>query len=174
MKHYLSLATILMFAAIMLNGCGSQVPISDARESVIEPALPGTWEELDPDEGEAARVLILQFNDTEYFGEVTNDERTDDGRTVTKTERLRLFISTLQQYRFLNVQSIDPGEDREYLLARFEIEDGGEKLTLWPLNDYEDPGVNDFDTSAQLREYIILNIENSKLYDKPHAFRKIK
>lgn len=174
MKRLLSLITIAMFAAIMFGGCGSQVPISDARESAVDPALLGAWEAVDPEEGDTVRALILQFNDSEYYGEVTDHERSDDGKMVAKTQRLRLFISPLQQKRFLNVQSIDPGESREYLLARFELGDGGKQLTLWPLNDFEDPGVDDFNSSSQLREYITLNADNSKLYDQPHVFRKIE
>lgn len=174
MKRFLSLATILMFATIMFNGCGSQVPISDARDSAIDPALLGAWEAVDPEEGDTIRALILQFNENEYYGEVTDHERSDDGKIVPKTQRLRLFVSKLQQKDFLNVQSIDSSESREYLLARFEVGDGGKELTLWPLIDFEDPGVDDFNTSSQLREYIVLNIDNSELYDKPHIFQRIK
>lgn len=176
---------MLMITLPLLWGCtGSKVPLSSSEGARIDQRLVGVWESVDPEEGEFGRVLILQFNEHEYYAEYCSEmeggeaqaKETDStdalkapAEELPDAYRLRFFSTPVADAMFANVQCIDC-DDRSYLLFRYEIS-GDSLVTIREVSEevYE----SEFDTSEALHAFVRDNLEREEFYEYTLSLRRL-
>lgn len=156
-------AFLLTLVLVAGTGCPfeAKVPIGKASPASLDPRLFGAWTDTSAD---SARILVLPFNETEYYVEVTEkDGRRDHYRVAPITLAGRQML----QVNELSAQATPDG----YVFARCSLTpDGalslrfvGEKIVPKSLQkdsqglaDFiaahlDDPALEDEDTNILLR-----------------------
>lgn len=156
---------LVLLAGLLVCGCIYDVPLVEKAELPVDAALTGIWQEIpaegkpeDPDD----RMVILPFSDTEYIAVIGPGE----DALYFRAYPIRLDGMELVQLKWLN-----GGEDAEpYTVCRYSLKDG--ILTVEYLNkDVVDPKIKD---SSALRDALLANRENSKLFGDPGRYRKLE
>lgn len=160
-----------VFLALFWIGCGSPVPIQDSAEAVFVPDLVGTWRTLPAPGGEPGEMLVLNFNDREYYVELR--ERAD-GAPEADTLRLRAYITHVDGTAFVNAQPIDSMDDDErlFFFYTYDLSPDG-VLTLTEVGDVNGQDIDTFETSEALYRFIRRNLDEADLYGESMALVRV-
>ncbi len=155
--------SLVFIAAIFVSSCyESTYPLAPLTNSRIDPALLGTWEQLGEDK--SVKLLILQFNEQEYY---VRWQAGDDGDII----RCRGYTVQINGTPFMNLQNINPdgAEERTFVFFRYSLEDK-QTLKAQMLSDrlFDDVTIS---SSTELREFVAGNLGNDKLYEDQLTFR---
>jgi len=165
MKHYLR-SIAIGFLFIMLAGCldcniyESTVPLGPVKKALLDPALPGRWQQLpNKDGGTGMGVLeILPFNDREYLVKSPQDK----GCEVS-----RAYVTKVGGQGFINLQGLEE-EQKKFSFARYTFNPEGH-LVLEIVSDelLKTP----IGSSKKLYRFIKKNLDNPKLSHPELTFR---
>ncbi len=168
-RKFFGLSMVVM--ALFWIGCGSQVPIQDSAEAVFVPELVGTWHIVPEPGGEPGEMMVLNFNDREYYVELR--ERAD-GSPEADTLRLRAYITRINGTAFINAQPIDSMDDDERLFFFYAYDlSPDDVLTLTELRDMSGRDLDGFETSQALYMFIRQNLHNEDFYGASMALVKV-
>lgn len=168
-RVFFNLSTV--FLALFWIGCGSEVPIQDSAEAVFVPELVGTWHIVPEPGAEPGEMIVLNFNDREYYVELR--ERAD-GSPEADTLRLRAYITRVNGAAFINAQPIDSMDDDERRFFFYTYDMGPDDvLTLTELQDVSGRDLDGFKTSQALYTFIRQNLHNADLYGASLALVKV-
>lgn len=166
MKTKIILLAFVLTGFIILTGCpySSKFSISDAAQSVIDTTLLGTWEGYtDKDKDEYGTIDFFKFNDHEYFVEMTVKNKAN-----TNSSKFRVFISSVGDIRFFNVQEL--GNKDKFTFYKYSLSNGVLKFS-----EITDEYVKEqFSSREELVNYISKKIDDPKLFSKENIFTKKK
>jgi len=142
-----------LLSLVTLAGCplSTNEPLAEPRADLRDDRLVGEWigEE---DEDDPYGIVVLPFNDAEYYVEVHDDE---------EPTRFRVYLFAAGDERFLHVEELSETRDHpEYVFARYEMPDGSH-LTVRLVGDELVSG--DVEPEA-LRDFLAKNAEDPGLY----------
>jgi hypothetical protein len=155
---------LLAFAAMLfLAGCPlvSDQPLSEPAAAETDAALAGAWISLDPDSAESRRLSFLPFDEHGLVGFAPGDE-------AGAIDAFRAFTTEIGGERFLNVRELGGSQSGWYIL-RYAIE--GERLVMTPVDDGLFEG-RAFDGSEELREFILLNRSDPRLFGQDMVWER--
>lgn len=157
---------LYLFICLVLAGCDFTVPLSGTPGMAIDTRAVGLWEMSKPD-GKTERLLVLPFNDREYFISWPEDAPTELYARAHLFEFSGMVLVQLQW--FGNSDGAVPDDDRNYQVAAYEIT--GDVLEIRMLN----PGVigKDFGSSADLAGAVKANINNKNLFQEIMTYKKV-
>jgi len=165
MRHYLKLI-VIGSVFVSLTGCldfniyESTVPLDPAKKALLDPALPGRWQQLpNKDGGTDIGVLeILPFNDREYLVKSPQDK----GCEVS-----RAYVTKVGSQGFINLQGLEE-KQKKFSFARYTFNPEGH-LVLEIVSDelLKTP----IDSSKKLYRLIKKNLDNPKLSHPELTFR---
>ena len=161
--HRKGLLPLFLAGMIVVGtGCGSMVPISDSTEAIAVSELVGTWQIVDDNDELPDQVVILNFNDSEYYVEL--QERKLDA-SKADTLRLRVYVTAVEGRRFINAQHIGSmkPDERVFFFYAYDFSPEG-VLTLTELQDVGEQEIDKFETSEALNAFIRENVHNEALY----------
>jgi hypothetical protein len=164
--NWKSLFVILV--AVTLPACPveSTAPIGKPTEGSIDKNLIGRWENVDAKKKESLELIVLPFNDAEYYV-----ESHIPGKEIG---RFRVFPTKVGGDIFLNVKplSIDKRPDW-WVFARYSVS-SQQELTLRFVGDSIVPKAI-VESHDQLAAFISKHATDPKLDDEdgPHLFRRI-
>jgi len=174
MKIYFKVCLVLAIA-FALGGCyESKVPMASSEGSTLDPNLVGRWKAIvTEDDTTPAEMLILKFNDNEYYVRYQEEE---------EVTRCRAYMVMVDGVPFINLQLIAVEEldkkghirflkedERTFLFFRYSLSKD-DVLTLKMVSD--DFVKTEFKSSKALYEFIKKNLKNEKLYVEPFRFIK--
>ena len=168
-RCFFGLSFVLL--ALFWIGCGSQVPIQDISEAVFVPELVGTWHIMPEPGSEPGEMVVLNFNDREYYVELRAQA---DGSPEADTLRLRAYITRVNGMSFINTQYIDSMDEDErlFFFYTYALTPDG-VLTLTELNNVGDRRIDKFETSEALYTFIRQNLHDEDLYGASMALVKV-
>lgn len=165
-------ATIVMAVLFIMAGCyDSEVPMAPVKDAVFDAKLIGRWEAIDLEDDAAARMVILNFNDREYF--VKHKVREKRNWSVSDDVYLcRAYTIMVDGVAFCNVQYISSNEKnkRPFMFFKYSFSKDGILTWRWISNDLIKTKIK---TSKELYEFIKKNMNSEKLYGKPLKFKKL-
>jgi hypothetical protein len=151
---------------LLLTGCPyeSKVPLTTSRPGSLDPRLFGTWVGTAGAEADSNGILVVPFNDAEYFIELA-----EKNGTVSRYRALGLEIGGQPFLQINEISKEIPA--RSFILARYTLASGGhlnvrlvgEKIVPKDLAadakgllgfvaaHVNDPGLDDEDTLLHLR-----------------------
>jgi hypothetical protein len=103
---------------VFLAGCPfeTRVPLAEPAPGSIDSRLVGFWSGINTKDGDSLEVVIMPFNDAEYYIEV----RDGDG----PPERYRAYAIAVAGEYVLQINEIGPGEASDgYVFARYAFTD---------------------------------------------------
>ena len=168
-RYFFALTTVLCM--LSWTGCGSEVPIQDSAEAVFIPELVGTWQIVPEPGGEPGGMMVLNFNDREYYVELREQA---DGSPEADTLRLRAYITHVNGTAFINAQPIESmdADERLFFFYTFALSPD-DVLTLTELRDTSGRDLDGFETSEALYTFIRQNLHNEDLYGASTALVKV-
>lgn len=157
--------------AVLLCACEqSVVPIDTVAGAPFDSSLVGTWRQIDsvqtPGDNAAMTVLsVLEYRAPEYFIEV------DDSAGISPLDhdprlRARAFITRVGGASFMNVEDLT-SSPRSFTLYRYTMR--SDTLSVRALTK----AAHRFTTSADLRRFIITNMEADSLYEDSVRFTRV-
>jgi len=171
MRFLLKFSMVLAIL-LSLGGCyDSEVPMASVKDAVFDAKLIGKWKAIGLKDGEAAKMIILNFNDREYLVKHKIWEKTD--RSVrSEVYPCRAYTVMVDGASFCNVQYISSIEKdkRPFMFFRYSFSKDGILTWRWISNDLIKTKIK---TSEALYKFIKKNMNNEKLYGKPLKFRKL-
>lgn len=157
---------LCVFVCLVLAGCDFTVPLSATPGMAIDTRAVGLWEMSKPD-GKTERLLILPFNDREYFVSWPEAAPTE------LYARAHLFrfsgMVLVQLYWFGNSDGAVPDDERNYQIATYTMT--GDALEIRLLN--ADLIGKDFRSAADLARAIEANNNNPDLFREIMAYKKV-
>ena len=158
---------LCVFICLLLVGCDFTVPLSGTPGMAIDTRAVGLWEMSKPN-GKTERLLVLPFNDREYFISWPEDAPTE---LYARAHLFRFSGMVLVQLQwFGNSDGVVPDDERNYQIATYAMT--GDALEIRMLN----PDVigKDFGSSADLARAIEANINNTDLFQEIMTYRKVR
>ena len=141
---------------LILSACPytSDQPLSDPTAATFDRSLVGVWKTQDPESKEWHTLTFLSWDDRQMVAIA-------DGGPDEKTETYRVFVTTIEHERFLNVQQLGEDESRQWYFARYRISDGRMILSL-----VDDAlfASRSFASSEVLRDFIKKNLADPRLF----------
>jgi hypothetical protein len=116
---------------------GIAAPLGSEGVASIDPALVGRWTCMRKDDEGVTKVklLALKFSAHAYYGAftpVSMDKNSVSGSLLDKLIgpilHFRMFISRVDDHRFINFQGIGLNDDRSYTFCEYEINDNGDLI----------------------------------------------
>jgi hypothetical protein len=160
MKIYSRVFLVLAIASILCGCYESIVPMASSKHSYIEPDLIGKWKKIvTADDATPADMLVLNFNDKEYY------VKYQDEKDVT---RYRAYIVTVKGVPFINAQFIERDE-RPFVFFRYSLSKEG-VLTLRIING--DFVKTKFRSSREFYKFIKKHLQLDELYGEPVRFKR--
>ena len=152
---------LILVIAFVLGSCyESKVPMASSKDSYIEPNLIGKWKKVvTADDATPADMLVLNFNDKEYY------VKYQDEKDVT---RYRAYIVTVKGVPFINAQFIERDE-RPFVFFRYSLSKD-EVLTLRIISG--DFIKTEFRSSKELYKFVKKHLHIEKLYGEPVRFKR--
>jgi len=160
--------TIFLF----LTGCyDSEVPMAPVRDAVFDAKLIGKWKQIDTKDDETSHMVILNFNDREYFVRFKLMEK-KDWSVSAEVYLCRAYTIMVDGVAFFNVQYISSNEKdkRPFMFFRYSISKDGILTWRWINNNLIKTKIK---ASKELYVFIKKNMNNEKLYGKPLKFKKL-
>jgi len=165
-------ATMVMAILFIIAGCyDSEVPMAPVRDAVFDAKLIGKWKQIDTKDDETSHMVILNFNDREYFVRFKLMEK-KDWSVSAEVYLCRAYTIMVDGVAFCNVQYISSNEKdkRPFMFFRYSISKDGILTWRWISNDLIKTKIK---TSKELYVFIKKNMNNEKLYGKPLKFKKL-
>ena len=161
--------TAVLFLLILSTGCGTPVPLGAAEDAVFDADLVGLWQAVPSPDADDAQMLVLQFNDREYYVELREPGSEPFGEEVL---RLRAYLTDLDGHRFVNLQGIDPEDtEREFIFYRYALDAAGLlTITEVELGDERD---EEFETTEELRAFVRARLDDPALYGDTARFMRL-
>jgi hypothetical protein len=156
MKRLIGLAAIVL-ALVFTAGCPytSKVPLGEPDRENFDLRLLGLWEGFDHDE-DVGPILVLSFNDAEYYVETQNEQNEPD--------RYRAYIVKVGGQNFLQINELGhEGADLEYIFARYAF-DNDSTLSLTFVGDKNVPKDLAAD-SGSLSSFFAAHLNDTSLDD---------
>ncbi|MBW1821558.1 MAG: hypothetical protein JRI92_07300 [Deltaproteobacteria bacterium] len=165
-------ATMVMAILFIIAGCyDSEVPMAPVRDAVFDAKLIGKWKQIDTKDDETSHMVILNFNDREYFVRFKLMEK-KDWSVSAEVYLCRAYTIMVDGVAFCNVQYISSNEKdkRPFMFFRYSISKDGILTWRWINNNLIKTKIK---TSKELYVFIKKNRNNEKLYGKPLKFKKL-
>ena len=161
----------LIAALLLFAGCQYDSPLTEEHSIPIDPALLGVWEEM-PDDGdspgEAARMIVLKFSETEYL--VHYPVGKDGGYYRAYSFSLGGLDGVQLEVVGSENGPIDSTEEDLFLVASYSIINGELEVKL--LNGEL---VDDVLTGSEaIREAFLKNKDSKDLFTDPGKFRRVE
>ena len=157
---------VFVVICLVLTACDFTVPLSISPQKPIDDRAIGLWERT-KENGGTERMLVLPFNEREYFLSWPEGANTE---LYAKAHLFEFSDDTLVQLEwFGNSDGGVPDDNVIFQVARYSIKDG--VLEIEMLNP--DVVGKEHKSSAELAESIEANIDNPELFDRKMIFRKI-
>lgn len=166
-------STSLLLSLIMLFiglGCGSSVPISDASNAPFDKQLLGRWQMTPDSDVETGEMLVLQFNEGEYYVEL-KEVKPVPCEEEAEVLRLRAYLTEVDGHRLVNAQTIDADEKRQFYFYTYALQDG--RLTIQELRSIASQDINAFESSEALLVFVRQNVDNPALYGEAATFVRL-
>jgi hypothetical protein len=164
--------SLVLAILLLLGGCyDSEVPMAPVKDAVFDAKLIGRWKAIDIEDDAAAKMMILKFNDKEYFIKHKVWEK-KDWSVSAEVYLCRAYTIMVNGVAFCNVQYISSNEKnkRPFMFFRYSFSKDGVLTWQWISNDLIKTKIK---TSKALYEFIKKNMNNDKLYGKPLKFKKL-
>lgn len=166
----------VVFAVVFAACETSPVPLSDPPALAVDPAFTGLWEIAETggepvDPGLRERMLVLPFNDHEYYVEYYSTETRNDVSVPGDTARYRVFLSEVASRLVANIQCIECEDERGFLFMLAESVDGRLRLTPFESGLYD--GFRDFTRAEQARDRMAMALIQDTPFEDPAVFRKL-
>jgi len=165
-------ATMVMAILFIIAGCyDSEVPMAPVKDAVFDAKLIGKWKQIDTKDDETSHMVILNFNDREYFVRFKLMEK-KDWSVSAEVYLCQAYTIMVDGAAFCNVQYISSNEKdkRPFMFFRYSISKDGILTWRWISNDLIKTKIK---TSKELYVFIKKNMNNEKLYGKPLKFKKL-
>ena len=165
-------ATMVMAILFIIAGCyDSEVPMAPVRDAVFDAKLIGGWKQIDTKDDETSHMVILNFNDREYFVRFKLMEK-KDWSVSAEVYLCRAYTIMVDGVAFCNVQYISSNkkDKRPFMSFRYSFSKDGILTWRWISNDLIKTKIK---TSKELYGFIKKNMNNEKLYGKPLKFKKL-
>lgn len=149
---------------LMMTGCPyeSPVPLGDACQSVIDPALPGTW--VIPASGRVHDTLVfMKFSSHEYYIEDASAGR----NSQPMVNRARGFVTVINGVKFLNF--IELNDSAKYLFFKYKVMN--DRMVVWSPSDNFIK--QEFSSEAEIVAYFIRNMEKDGFFEPPDTARRL-
>lgn len=144
MKKFITIIGLLTLF-LVFTGCpyDSDFSIDEKPSIPINDSIIGIWKANDiKDDNEQWDFKFLKFNEFEYYIEITVDNE--------PTEKFRGFISELNGFQIMNLQSVGKLEDRSYNFYRIQFKN--DELEIDWISD-ENLRTSNINSSKDLRNY---------------------
>jgi len=155
---------------LLLAGCyDSEVPLAPVNEAVFDAKLIGRWKAIGLEHGEAAKMVVLNFNDREYFIRHNLWEKRD-WSVRSEVYLCRAYTIMVDGVAFCNVQYISSNEKhkRSFMFFKYSFSKDGILTWRWVSNDLIKKKIM---SSKDLYKFIKKNMDNEKLYGKSLKFK---
>ena len=165
-------ATMVMAVLFIIAGCyDSEVPMAPVKDAVFDAKLIGRWKAINLEDEAAAKMVILKFNDREYFVKHKIWEK-KDWSVSADVYLCRAYTIMVDGVAFCNVQYISSKEKdkRPFMFFKYSFSKDGILTWRWISNDLIKTKIK---TSKELYGFIKKNMNNEKLYGKPLKFKKL-
>ena len=162
--------SLLLTLFLFLAGCyDSEVPMAPVKDAVFDAKLIGRWKAVGLEHDEAAKMVILNFNDREYFIQHKLWEK-KDWSIRSEVYLCWAYTIMVDGVAFCNVQYIssDEKEKRPFMFFRYSFSKDGILTWRWVSNDLIKKKIK---SSKALYTFIKKNKNNEKLYGKPLKFK---
>ena len=169
MRFLFKVSLVLTFF-LLLAGCyDSEVPMAPVDEAVFDAKLIGRWKAVGLEGDAAAKMVILNFNDREYFIKHKLWEKRD-WSVRSEVYLCRAYTIMVDGTSFCNVQYISSNEKekRPFMFFRYSFSKDGILTWRWVSNDLIKKKIK---SSKDLYKFIRENMQNEKLYGKPLKFK---
>jgi hypothetical protein len=163
--------SLVLTIFLLLTGCyDSEVPMAPVEEAVFDSKLLGRWKAINLEDDAAAKMVILNFNDREYFIKHRLWEKRD-WSVRSEVYMCRAYTIMVDGVAFCNVQYISSNEKgkRSFMFFRYSFSKDGILSWQWVSNDLIKKKIK---SSKDLYTFIKKNMDNDKLYGKPLKFKK--
>ncbi|MDP3937248.1 MAG: hypothetical protein Q8R92_03830 [Deltaproteobacteria bacterium] len=161
--------TFLVVGMMLLGGCdyGSEVPLGAVNEASIDEQLVGMWTcvRRTPKEVMSGETLFLQFNDREYYLQMSGETRIlsePDKEQFYLTSFRRAYSTEIFGTTFLNVQNITVSGKRRYVFYSYSMP-SPDKLIIQFVDMNLFP--QDLSTIEEARRIVQEKINNPDLYE---------
>ena len=164
--------TMVMAVLFIMAGCyESTVPIAPVKDAVFDAKFIGKWEQIDTKDDDTSHMVILNFNDREYFVRFKTMEKRN-WAVSTDVYLCRAYTIMVDGVAFCNVQYISSNEKdkRPFMFFRYSFSKDGILTWRWISNDLIKTKIK---TSKELYAFIKNNVNNEKLYGKSLKFKKL-
>ena len=162
--------SLLLTLFLFLAGCyESEVPMAPVTDAVFDSKLIGRWKAIDIEGGTDAKMVILNFNDREYFVKHKVWEK-KNWSVRSEVYLCRAYTIMVDGVAFCNVQYISSNEKekRPFMFFRYSFSKDGILTWQWVSNDLIKKKIK---SSKALYTFIKKNKNNEKLYGKPLKFK---
>ena len=162
--------SLLLTLFLFLAGCyDSEVPMAPVKDAVFDAKLIGRWKAIGLEDDAAAKMVILNFNNREYFIKHKLWEKRD-WSIRSEVYLCRAYTIMVDGVAFCNVQYIssDEKEKRPFMFYRYSFSKDGILTWRWVSNDLIKKKIK---SSKDLYTFIKKNMNNEKLYGKPLKFK---
>lgn len=146
---------LMIFAVLLFSGCPytSEVAIDSTPELKIDEKLLGKWESKSSTDTE---YKVSKADDKTYLIEKKSKESTDATRYIG-------FLSEVNGIRFLNIYEDIETATKAWYFYKVDLTGSAARITLSEITENID---EEFHESAQLKEFIKKNMDNSFFYSK--------
>jgi len=152
-------ALIIVLAGVLsLSACpfSSDLPLGLPADASLDGALTGTWQAQDPESQQWVSITFVPFNEREYVA-LTHDP----GEKEEKEKLWRVFVTLIDEERFLNIEELDGGNDAAWSFANYRV--SGDTLSIRLLDDALFSSQT-FRSSDALRDYVRAHLHDPRLY----------
>ena len=168
--RFLFKVSLILTVFLLLAGCyDSEVPMAPVNKAVFDAKLIGKWKAIDLEDDAAAKMVVLNFNDREYFIKHTLWEK-KDWSIRSEVYPCRAYTIMVDGASFCNVQYIFSNEKdkRVFMFFRYSFTKDGILTWQWVSNELIKKKIK---SSKDLYKFIKKNMNNEKLYGKPLKFK---
>jgi hypothetical protein len=165
MQTKISIAITGMIMIITMTGCPyeSPVPLSNSCNSLVDPALIGTW--IFPSTaGNNDTVEIMRFNEHEYYLEF--HEKRKNGNIAIS--RGRGFVTMIKNQKIINYCEL--GNPGKFMFFKYEIQDNLMKTFSPSDNFIKEP----FKSGGELFDFFTRNIDRQGFYEPPDTSIRLR
>ncbi len=151
---------IAVLLIIIIAGCNlPKYPIDDPPVVKIDTRLLGKWKL----KNEKDVYVITKQNDYQYL--ITFKEK------KKAPEKQVAFLSKVNDARFLNIYCADDSGGSYFLLRIIDVNAAANRITAATVKDST---MQYLKSSAEVRDYVVKNLDNSAFYSDTGYFYKVK